>query len=241
MKSKDYKVTINHKLNFKLKPKAGSGELFPLYLEVRAKRQITFLKSRFGAYVTKETFEEFLKDDLVKLALEYEKTEIEKSIRDFGISQDNFLLTSWYEAYLKQLSESKWPDSLAKRLVGPIHEFCITNGIADDEIKYYFSHKGQVESTIRVLAALNYPQFGTLFESMVYQKMALEAFISYDTQQVNRKKTWVGYIGINEGLADNVFETRFFDCYLSRVNAYLKKREKECISIEQLLELKRNN
>ena len=192
MKSKDYKVTINHKLNFKLKPKAGSGELFPLYLEVRAKRQITFLKSRFGAYVTKETFEEFLKDDLVKLALEYEKTEIEKSIRDFGINADNFLLTSWYESYSKQLLESKWPDSELRRLTVPVQDFCTTNRVSQDDINLYFSRKEQVESTVRILSALNYPQFIELYELMKYKKTVMKYFVSYDLDIAKRKKAWIG-------------------------------------------------
>jgi len=235
MKSKDYKVTINHKLNFKLKPKAGTGELFPLYLEVRAKRQITFLKSRFGAYVTKETFEVFLKDDLVKLALEYEKAEIENSIRNFGINEDNFLLTSWYEAYSKQLSESKWPDSVIKRMVDPIHDFCITNNISEDDIKYYFSKKEQIESTIRILSALNYPQFIELYDSLSYQKILMEAFSAYDVSQVKNKKPWIGYIGISEGLDEEALITPFFELYLDRVNRYPSSSQKDIITIENII------
>lgn len=234
MKSKDYKVTINHKLNFKLKPKAGAGELFPLYLEVRAKRQITFLKSRFAAYVTKETFEEFVKDDLVKLALEYEKTEIENSIRDFGISEDNFLLTSWYEAYSKQLSKSKWPDSLAKWMVGPIHEFCIANRISEDDIKYYFSKKEQVESTIRILTALKYPQFIKLYDLMSYQKAAIESFAAYDRYYAGSKKSWIGYVGINEGLTDGTLHTDLFLFYLYKVNSRLQSTDNQIIIYDKL-------
>ncbi|GAB3963006.1 hypothetical protein GCM10028805_65260 [Spirosoma harenae] len=97
-----YKVGITYFVNQRIKPLIFDNvELFPVYVTVRVKHQVTTLKSRCDLYATKETLDRILTESPhVNRIIEAEKDSIEKSIRALRPEDDpNFRITAWSNVY----------------------------------------------------------------------------------------------------------------------------------------------
>lgn len=99
-----YKIAVEYKLNKKLKPEIFQHEeeevnLYPLYIEVRAKGKVTFFRSRLQIKFSDKKFEEFLNSSAGNLFINEEKSRIIKSVSNFFLQNQAYSLSEWFETY----------------------------------------------------------------------------------------------------------------------------------------------
>lgn len=103
------KIVVEYKLNkriastFQDKNKDAS---YPVYIEIRVRRQVTTLKSRLNAKCTEKGLKNLLEVPYIAKFIKHEKEMIENTIREFKPDEnDNFKISEWSEYYRQKINE----------------------------------------------------------------------------------------------------------------------------------------
>lgn len=102
-----FKIAVEYKLNSKLKglETLDNHNLYPVYVEVRAKRKRTYFPSFFLSYVASEDFERFKSDELVKAMFAFESDLIVNFVQAY-YEKDDEDGDNWFKSY-RHFSASK--------------------------------------------------------------------------------------------------------------------------------------
>lgn len=96
-----FKIAVEHKLNSNLKGTVyGKTGHFPVYIEVRAKRQTTFFPSEFISITTLEGWDNLDKWDYVKAIMKIEANIITHHMENYIKAHENdFKIKEWLNSY----------------------------------------------------------------------------------------------------------------------------------------------
>lgn len=153
-----FKVAVEYKLNAKLKGlETFDGQnLYPVYVEVRAKRKRHYFPSFYSFYVLPEEFDQFKANELVKTLFINESESIISFVTEHYNDPANENESNWYQSY-KVLSENdniglqlKWliEHSLYHKFTGKIFDM---NRIVD---VLMFTKGDYVQNTLDLLVPM---------------------------------------------------------------------------------------
>jgi hypothetical protein len=118
-KHKDgFKISVRYNLNTRLKGTTFSPgvELYPVYIEVRAKRQKSDFRSFYSFYVSPDQFEVFLNSDIAKKLFAIETERIIKTIEDYDKITNDFVIKNWFSEYQLFKSDEIISEKLRRRI-----------------------------------------------------------------------------------------------------------------------------
>jgi len=140
-----FKIAIEYKLNTRLKAindVDNTIPLYPLYIEVRAFRQMSFIKSFYNFYLNPSNFEAFLENDLARSLILNETEGIRNHLESYvrnrdkhGISLKDWLTEYKDEEYNEELHKSLRL-VLFRKLESVSKNSIITNGLFYDLVPF---------------------------------------------------------------------------------------------------------
>lgn len=184
-----FKIAVVYKLNTKLKPIVAieGDNTYPLYVEVRAKNQYSFYKSRLKAFINPNGLEEFLDNSIVQKMLSLEKDDITESIRR-SVESGNFNMSDWYKSYREDIDNESLMTAYYKMNLSKVSEALQKHGVREEvtisflETYYYELRQGTIimPALINLLNDLNIKGIAPLIEiNESFESLYMSAQISF--------------------------------------------------------------
>jgi len=102
-----FKIAVDYKLNTRLqgiRDVEGADLLYPVYVEVRARRQSSYFRSFYNFYVSPAKFDAFLRTDIVQSLLSNESDQIKSDLEAFDNLSEEFIIKDWLNNFRKHES-----------------------------------------------------------------------------------------------------------------------------------------
>lgn len=146
-----FKIAVEYKLNTKLKSMHyfDGRELYPVYVEVRARRKRTFFPSVHSFYINPEEFEAFQNNSIVKSLIESEIKQITSIVANYDLvatppTENNDLQMSWLQFYQHWNYQNNIDVILNNKILGKLKDTFVGNDAHFDnflralkKIKYF--------------------------------------------------------------------------------------------------------
>lgn len=158
-----FKIAVEHKLNCRLKADSFPYDLdeeydsnHPLYVEIRAKKQRTYVKSIYPFFIEPDLFKMFTQDSCVQALLQIEVKLISDHLRNYiDTKGEDFKIGQWHDEF----KESFWRRRLLSRKAyeftkARFTEFVESRGNSGNEILHLIQFNfepSRVYSFIKIL------------------------------------------------------------------------------------------
>lgn len=232
-----FKIAVDYKVNDSLKSYQDiyGSNLYPLYVEVRAKGQRSYFKSCYNFYINPLDLDAFVNHELINTILLKEKEFITSHLDSYyEYMKDRFSIKDWLGAYRMEESRASFDQSFMnycrKILLGFTKDIPVINAIDSLTLGEEF-----LDSTLNlaiILRELGVQKCDELISSILAHKRVSQFFHRYSEEWLYPEIKAVIHLSLSPSI-DVLF---FQDLFKKKPNVVPKKEVKSFLSdIEALM------